>query len=159
MKKTIFLLGVFLSLNLISYGQQKLSKKEGTKILEAAWNDVKNSDTAGFIKLWVLDDTQWPYHGGEKFTVKDVKYNFADFRSYFDSALIGKLKFSEVECDTVEHSDAHYDYAKYYIKAWFRYSKNHVRGFGFYMDYVNNQWLIRFAPDYSDVTAPKKVGL
>lgn len=155
MKKTIFLLGVFLSLTVASDAQQKLTKKEATKILEAAWNDVKNSDTADFIKLWVLDDMQWPYHGGEKFTVKDVKYNFEDFRSYFDSALIRKLKFSQVEYDTNDHSDPHYDFGKYYIKAWFKYSNTHSRGFGFYMDYVNNQWLIRFAPDYSDVTSKK----
>lgn len=154
MKKTITLLSICLSLTMVTYGQ-KLSKKDGTKILERAWNDVKTSDTADFIKLWVIDEKQWPYHAGQKFTAKDVRINFADFKSYFDSAIINKLKFDKVECDTLEHSDPHYEFAKYYIKAWFKYSKTHSRGFGFYMDYVNNQWYIRFSPDYSDVTSKK----
>lgn len=157
MKKTILLLGLCIPLTFATYAQQKkapeLSKKEATKILERAWNDVKNSDSSDFIKLWVLDEVQWPYHGGEKFKVKDVKDNYEDFKSYFDSALVAKLKFDAVECDTLEHDDPHHEFAQYYIRAWFKYSKHHRRGFGFYMDYVNDKWLIRFSPDYSDVTS------
>lgn len=155
MKKTILLIGMCVSLTAISYGQQKLSKKEATKILERAWDDVKKVDTADFIKLWVIDETQWPYHGGQKFGAKDIKTNFLDFRTYFDSALVKKLKFNDVVCDTLEHSDPHHDFAKYYIKATFKYSNTHTRGFGFFMDYVNGQWLIRFSPDYVDVTSKK----
>lgn len=92
---------------------------------------------------------------GQTFGTKEVKENYWDFKSYFDTALIKKLKFNEVECDTVEHKDPHYDYAKYYIKAWFKYSSTHKSGFGFYMDYVNGQWLVKFSPDYSDITSKK----
>lgn len=155
MKKITVVLGISLCLSVITHGQQ-LTKKEGTKILEQAWNDVKNSDTADFIKLWVLDDMQWPYHGGKKFEASDVKINYADFKSYLDEALVKKLKFDGVECDTLSHGDPHYDYAKYYIKAWFKLSPTHKRGFGFYMDYVNKQWLIRFSPDYLDVDTSRK---
>jgi hypothetical protein len=155
MKKTIAFLSICLSLSLVSYGQ-KLTKKESRKILEKAWNDVKKSDTADFIKLWVIDQTQWPYHGGQRFGEKEIKENFADFRSYFDSALVKNLKLEDVECDTVEHNDPHYSFSKYYIRGMFKYSNTHKRGFGFYMDYVNKQWLIRFSPDYSDVTSSKK---
>jgi hypothetical protein len=158
MKKIIVLLSICMFLSAFTYAQQKpavktipkLTKKEATKILESAWNDVKTSDTANFIKLWSLDDTQWPYHAGSKFTRKDVYDNYLDFRSYFDTAMVKKLKFSGVECDTVEHSDPHYDYAKYYIKASFKYSNTHTGGFGFYMDYINKQWFVRFSPDYFD---------
>lgn len=156
MKKTIVLLSASLCLATISYAQPKLSKKEASKILEKAWTAVKKSDTASFIKLWVIDDMQWPYHAGQKFEVKDIKTNFRDFRSYFDSALIRNLKLQDVECDTIEHNDPHHDFAQYYIKASFSYSKSHSRGFGFYMDYVNKEWLVRFSPDYSDVTRGKK---
>lgn len=156
MKKTISILCISLCMTVLTYGQQqKLTKKESRKILESAWNDVKKSDTADFIKLWLLDKTQWPFHGGQMFTTKEVKENFNDFRSYFDTALVEKLKISEVECDTVGHDDPHYYYAKYYIKAWFKYSNTHKAGFGFYMDYANNQWLIRFSPDYSDIQSGK----
>jgi len=156
MKKTIALLFASAGLVAVSYAQPKLTKKDAGKILEKAWTAVKKSDTASFVKLWVLDDKQWPYHGGQKFEAKDVKTNFRDFRSYFDSALIRNSKLEDVECDTIEHNDPHYDFSKYYIKASLSYSKSHSRGFGFYMDYVNNEWLVRFSPDYSDVTRGKK---
>jgi len=151
MKKAIILSIICLSGSIFVSGQATLSKKESRQILEKAWDAVKASDTAAFVKLWAIDDKQWPFHGGKLFTVKDIKDNFEDFRSYFDTALVKKLKFDEVESDTVEHIDPHYDYAKYYIKAWFKYSPTQRSGFGFYMDYVNKQWLIRFAPDYSNI--------
>jgi hypothetical protein len=135
---------------------QKLSKKQSKEILEKAWKCVRTSDTAGFIKLWILDDKQWPYHNGQKYDVEQIRYNFADFKSYFDTALMKNLNIDEVESDTIEHNDPHHDFATYYIKAWFKYSKNHRRGFGFYMDFVNKEWHIRFSPDYSDETSSKK---
>lgn len=155
MKKTIALLSASLCLVAAGYAQPKLNKKEATKILKRAWEDVKKSDTADFVKLWVLDNVQWPYHGGQKFDRKDVYANYRDFRSYFDTALIKNLKLEDVGCDTVEHNDPHYEYAKYYIHASFKFSKTHSRGFGFYMDYVNKEWLVRFSPEYSDQTTRK----
>lgn len=156
MKKAVILSVICLSTIGFAFGQkQTLNKKESKKILEKAWDAVKANDTAAFAKLWIIDKQQWPFHGGQMFTHKDIYDNFLDFRSYFDSAMVKKLKFDEVECDTVEHKDPHYEYAKYYIKAWFKYSPTHSSGFGFYMDYVNNQWLVRFSPDYSDITRKK----
>ncbi len=147
MKKSTLLLGICLSLTVITYGQ-KLSKKEARQILEKAWNCVKTSDTLGFVKLWIIDNKQWPYHA-ESFDAKQVELNFLGFKEFFDTALAKNMKFDEVECDTVEHIDPHYDFSKYYIKAWFKYNNNYRKGFGFYMDYINKQWLIRFSPDYS----------
>lgn len=155
MKKIILLPGICLCLAVASYGQT-LTKKESSKILETALADVKKSDTSGFIKLWVMDGSQWPYHGGQKFSVNDIKDNYQDFKAYFDSALVNNLKFAGMQCDTIAHDDPHYEYAKYYIKAWFKYSSTHTRGFGFYMDYVNNQWLVRYSPDYLDANTPAK---
>jgi hypothetical protein len=155
MKKLLAILSICLSFTVITCAQ-KLNKKESTKILENAWNAIKNSDTAAFSKLWTLDKTQWPYHGGQTFGAKEIRDNYLDFRSYFDTALVKKLKFSEVTCDTVEHNDPHYEYAKYYITATFKYSNTHKAGFGFYMDYINNQWYVRFSPDYFDKNSSKK---
>ena len=95
MKKLLAILSICLSFTVITCAQ-KLNKKESTKILENAWNAIKNSDTAAFSKLWTLDKTQWPYHGGQTFGAKEIRDNYLDFRSYFDTALVKKLKFSEV---------------------------------------------------------------
>lgn len=70
MKKITALLSIGLCFTVLSYGQQKLSKKEATKILEKAWNAVKASDTTEFIKLWYVDKAQWPYHGDKHLAQK-----------------------------------------------------------------------------------------
>lgn len=154
MKKTIAILSLSLCLSVFASGQT-LTKKEATKILQRAWDDVKKSDTADFVKLWVLDDIQWPYHGGMKFGAAQVMQNYADFKQYLDEAILKKLKFDGVQCDTLEHGDPHYDYARYYIKAWFKLEDGHMRGFGFFMQYVNKQWMVRFSPDYVDIAGKK----
>jgi hypothetical protein len=160
MKKIITLSSICLCMSVLTYGQKTdakkavLTKKESRQILEKAWNYVKTNDTTDLIKMWVMDATQWPYHT-TPFTANEIKNNYYDFKSYFDTAISKNLKFDEVDCDTVEHIDPHYDFSKYYIKAWFKYT-NTRRGFGFYMDYVNDKWLIRFSPDYSEEHITKK---
>ena len=157
MKKIILLSGICLSISAFTFGQQALNKKAGTKILEKTWACVKANDTNGFIKTWALDDKQWPYHAGQKFTIDQVRTNFSDFKSYFAESLTKSSKFDVVECDTVSKDDPHYDFSKYYIRGWFKQSDNTWKGFGFYMDYVGDKWLARFSPDYSfSKTAPGK---
>jgi hypothetical protein len=153
MKKVLLISGICLSV--LTYGQQKLSKKESKQILEKTWNCVKTNDTAGFIKMWALDDKQWPYHAGQKFTEHDIRVNFGDFKRYFDVPLSKNMKIDAVESDTLSKDDPHYDFSKYYIRAWFNISATERKGFGFYMDYVGDKWLIRFSPDYS-VDKPAK---
>lgn len=154
MKKIIFLPVICICFALVANGQ-KMNKKDAKKILENVWNCVKKSDTAGFRKCWVMDKQQWPYHT-VPFDVQQITYNYLDFKSYFDTALANNMKFDNVECDTVETTDPHRGFSKYYIKAWFKYSDTYRKGFGFYMDYVDNKWLIRFSPDYSTVQSKKK---
>jgi len=60
-----------------------------------------------------------------------------------------------VECDTISHDDPHFDFAKYYIRAWFKLADNSRKGFGFYMFNSGDKWLIRFSPDYSNEPAKK----
>jgi hypothetical protein len=148
MKKLVALSIICLYVSINSYGQ-KLTPKEGRQILQKVWDCVKASDTSCFIKNWYINGDQWPYHGGKPFTVNDVKDNYYDFKAYFDSALSKNMKFDEVECDTVSHDDPHGFFSKYYIRAWFRYSPSYRKGYGFYMDYMDNRWVIRFSPDYS----------
>jgi hypothetical protein len=149
MKKVIILPIICLSVTFASFGQ-KLSKKDSRKIVETVWGYVKTNDTASFRKMWAMDGQQWPYHT-VPFDVQQIQFNFQDFKSYFDTALAKNMKIDEVECDTVEYNDPHRGFSKYYIKGWFKYSNTYKKGFGFYMDYVNNKWLIRFSPDYSVV--------
>ncbi len=146
MKKLILLPVLCFCLLGASYGQI-LNKKDGRKILENVWNYVKTSDTASFRKMWAMDGQQWPYHT-VPFDVPQIMINYQDFKSYFDTAIIKNMKIDEVECDTVELNDPHRSFAKYHITAWFNYSDTYRKGFGFYMDYLNNKWLIRFSPDY-----------
>ena len=157
MKKIILLPVVCILLAGASFGQKgpKLNKKDSRKILETVWNFVKTSDTAGFRKMWAMDGQQWPYHT-VPFDVQQIRFNYLDFKSYFDTALIKNLKIDDVECDTVEMNDPHRGFSKYYIKAWFRYNETTRKGFGFYMDYVSDKWLIRFSPDYTTDRKAKK---
>jgi hypothetical protein len=148
MKKAITLSIICYCLSGIVNAQQ-LNKKESREILERVWNCVKASDSSCFIKNWAVTNDQWPYHGGKPFTINDIKDNFYDFKVYFDSALTKNMKFDEVESDTVARDDPHGYFSKYYIRAWFKYSNSYRKGFGFYMDFVNKEWLIRFSPDYS----------
>jgi hypothetical protein len=146
MKKTVALLSICLCLTVAGYSQ-KLSKKDAKTILEKAWSCVKSNDTASFRKMWILDKEQWPYHT-VPFTVQEIMNNFYDFKVYFDKPLAGNMKFDEVGCDTVPRNDPHAGFSKYYIVAWFKLADNTRKGFGFYMDYVGDKWLIRFSPDY-----------
>ncbi len=154
MKKSIIISILSLCFSGIVYSQQ-LSKKESRQILQQVWDCVKNSDSSGFIKMWDIDNDQWPFHGGKPFTVNDCKDNYEDFKIYFDSALAKNMKFDEVESDTVSKDDPHGFFSKYYIRAWFKYSGTYRKGFGFYMAYINNKWLIRFSPDYSVTQSSK----
>lgn len=150
MKKLILLSGIFIGLSTLTYAQQKLSKKDGQKILETAISCVKKNDTAGFIKLWALDDKQWPYHGGAMFTRQEILNNFAAFKLFFDEPIAKNLKFESVICDTVAMGDPHRDFSKYYIRGTYKLSNNTKKGVGFFMDYVGDKWLVRFSPDYSN---------
>ncbi len=154
MKKLLLIPAICATLTL-SVSGQKLSKKEAKKILENAWTCIKNSDTSSFIKMWAMDAQQWPYHT-VPFDVQQIKINYYDFKSYFDTALAKNMKFDAVECDTVELNDPHRSFAKYYIRAWFKNTPTFKKGFGFYMDYINNKWLIRFSPDYSNANISGK---
>ncbi len=148
MKKIILLPLILMFIAGISTGQ-KLTKKDSKKILESVWNDVKTNDTASFRKMWAMDGQQWPYHT-VPFDVQQIRINFQDFKSYFDTALIKNMKIEDVECDSVTINDPHRGFSKYYIRGWFKYSSTFKKGFGFYMDYLNSKWLIRFSPDYSN---------
>jgi hypothetical protein len=157
MKKIILLTALWLGVSGMAIGQQHiLTKKEARQVLEKAWNAVKNNDSASFASVWILDESQWPYHGGAKFTPHDVQLNFWSFKKYFDEPLAKGMKIASVECDTLKKDDPHYEYAKYYIKAWFKISDTYSKGFGFYMDYVNDKWGVRYSPDYSQDTKTKK---
>ncbi|HTB32838.1 MAG TPA: hypothetical protein VK808_12475 [Bacteroidia bacterium] len=150
MKKTITVALLCLTISICTFGQ-KLNQKDAKKILETAFNAVKANDSSSFIKLWIIDKEQWPYHT-YPFTVNEIKNNFYGFKTYLDSAITKNMKFDEVECDTVAKADPHGGFAKYYIRGWFKYSAHHRKGFGFYMDYVGDKWLVRFSPDYSEDT-------
>lgn len=156
MKKIIILPAICLILGVGAYGQ-KLSKKESKKILENVWSYVQKSDTASFRKMWAMDGQQWPYHT-VPFDVQQIKINYLDFKSYFDTALTKNMKIEDVKCDTVEYNDPHRGFSKYYITGWFQYNAGYRKGFGFYMDYIGDKWLIRFSPDYLNefVTKSKK---
>jgi hypothetical protein len=51
-----------------------------------------------------------------------------------------------VEKDDLEGTDT-----KYWIKAWFKYDDHYFKGFGFYMAYLNNKWVVRDYPSTSSM--------
>jgi hypothetical protein len=155
MKKLLLLPAVCICLSGALFGQ-KLTKKDSRKILETVLNCVKTSDTSGFMNMWILDKEQWPYHT-QPYDKHQILLNYWSFKSFFDSALTKNLKIDQVDCDTVEYNDPHRGFSQYHITAWFNYSTSYRKGFGFYMDFIDNKWLIRFSPDYFSGPVPKAV--
>lgn len=125
---------------------QKLGSKQARRILQTAVNSLKESDSPGFVKLWYLDSTCAPYHQ-KPFTEATVISYFHYLRRFLDTALNSNLKIDHIEVSEVNEGSQ--GWGKYNIKAWFRYDKNYYKGFGFYMDYIDDKWQVRYIPDTS----------
>jgi len=149
MKKTIATIFFSVLLFAIAHGQT-ITKKEARQLLEQALHYLKTSDTASFINLWRLDDAPYPYHE-RTYTKEDVAGDFNQMKTFLDTALKQNLTIDHIEIEKQDLKDTAKYFGEYKIKAWFRYDEHYFKGFGFYVEYKNNKWVIRFSPDTSEM--------
>jgi hypothetical protein len=149
MKKTFTLLTFILLCTLVVNGQ-RLSKREASQILNTAYESLQRSDTSVFTSLWHLDNAPWPYHE-RQYKQSEVVRDFEHLREFLDTAIRRKLPFSEIEVTRVYKGISTENFGKYRITGWFDYDKHYSKGFGFFVDYVNGCWLVRFSPETSSV--------
>jgi len=150
MKKIFLTTSVCLLLLLVAQGQT-MHKKDAQQILEHALRYLKTSDTASFINLWLLDDSPYPFHQ-HPFTVEDVKNDFAHLKVFLDTALAQNYKIDHIEIEKEESKNKNERLGEYLVKAWFKYNEHYYKGFGFYVEYKNERWVVRFSPDTSSMT-------
>ncbi|HLG34208.1 MAG TPA: hypothetical protein VI757_04955 [Bacteroidia bacterium] len=137
MKKIIA--ATFISVLLMTAAQaQTLGKKEAQQLLEKAWRCMVTSDSGAFMNLWQTDNTA---SAKQKIT---EELNF--LREFLDTALARNLTIDNVEVE--KHNLKNTD-TEYWIKAWFRYDEHYYKGFGLYVAYKNNQWIVRGSPSTS----------
>jgi hypothetical protein len=151
MKKLIasLLATVFISAN--GSGQQ-LKKAQARQILETAITSLRTSDTTAFLNLWHFDGKPAPYHE-IPFTRKTALEYFHYMREFLDTALTRDLKIYEMELTKVGVEQQALNFGKYNIRAWFRYTDKYFKGFGFFIDYIEDKWMVRYIPDTSTRTS------
>lgn len=107
-------------------------------MLEKALSCLQTSDTICFINLWQVDYTATMR--------RRIISDFYAMRQFLDTALNRDLKISDVE---IERHNLKNSNIKYWIKAWFKYGEHAYKGFGFYVAYQNNRWIVRGEPSTS----------
>jgi hypothetical protein len=129
----------------------KLKKKQATQILQTALTSLKNADSVTFVKLWYFDGTAAPYHQNP-FTEKSAMSYFHYLREFVDTALTRNLKIDDIEIYKVDADQQALNFGKYNAKAWFKYNDKYFKGFGFFLDYIDDKWVVRYIPDTSTLT-------
>ena len=144
MKKIITAIIMCALLYATAHGQT-ITKKEARDLLEKAWSYLKTSDTAAFISLWMPDNSSVSYHK-RPYTKQEIKNDFIQVKDFLDTALTRNLIIDniEIEKENLENTDT-----KYWIKAWFKYDEHYYKGFGFYVAYKNEKWVVRDSPSTS----------
>lgn len=147
MKKVFTTSTVLICILTSAYGQ-KLRNAQAKQILETAISSLKTSDSAAFVRLWHFDGKPAPYHNSP-FTEKSAMSYFYYLREFVDTALIKNLKIDAIEITKVGAEQRALNFGRYNVKVWFKYTDTYFKGFGFFVDYIDNKWLVRYIPDTS----------
>jgi hypothetical protein len=147
MDKVVITSVLCLFLSTVSLGQN-LKKQEARKILETAYSTLKTGDSTTFVNLWYIDGTAAPYHK-KSFTEKTARTYFHYLREFLDTALILNLPIHRIDISKVDPGQQKLNFGKYNIKAWFKYTENYQKGFGLFIDYCNEKWVVRYIPETS----------
>ena len=150
MKKIFTISIICLCISTVLYGQ-KMTKKQARQILEKAIKSLRTADSTTFVSLWHFDGKSAPYHN-QPFTEITARSYFHYLEEFLDTALIRDLKIDDIEIDKVNAEQQAMNFGKYNIKAWFKYNDKYYKGFGFFLDYINEKWVVRFIPDTSTMT-------
>lgn len=124
---------------------QKPSKKDAKAILNKSWNCIKYNDSAAFVTLWGNEELTKtnpvrPHSNGE------IHNNLFYLRDFLRVAIENNMDitFMEIEKNKLDGTDT-----KYWVKAWFKNQQNTYIGYGFYIAYEQNKWVVRDYPSTS----------
>src|SRR5688572_24287039 len=145
MKRT-FTITITLICVLTNASGQGLKRAQARQILETAITTLKTSDSAAFVRLWHIDSKPAPFHDNP-FTEKTATTYFHYLREFIDTALTKNLKIDDIEVSKVDAVQQAQNFGKYNIKVWFKYSDKYYKGFGFFVDYIDDRWVVRYIPD------------
>jgi hypothetical protein len=141
---------IFLTLSAVQ--AQKISKTEARQLLTKAWVALETSDTSSFLSLWSLNDSISIHHN-RPHTKEQIIENFNFILIYLDTALYKNLPIQSIRISEMNLAGTD---TKYWIQAWFQYDKNRYKGFGLYVAYLKNKWVVRDYPSTS--TLQRNVG-
>jgi hypothetical protein len=141
---------LFLAISMMAQAQ-KLTKKEARRILQTAYDCLKENDSLRFVKLWHIDDMAPPYHSSP-FTEKNVMLYFHYYHEFIDTAIQKNISIESMNMSKVDDEMQKMNFGKYKVSAWFRYGENYYKGFGFFLDFINNEWKVRYLPESSTLT-------
>lgn len=136
--KKVFLALTVASILTVAYGQT-MTKKEAQQFLQKSWDYVKMKDSVSFSNLWSLNDSISKNHR-RPHTTEETFGDYRAVREWLDTALTRNLKIDYVE---VEQMNLKGTDTKYWIKAWFKYNDHYYKGYGFYIAYFNDKWVVR----------------
>ena len=74
-----------------------------------------------------------------------------------NTASMAEEALQYIEIEKYDPKDVDKDYnegstdEKYWIKAWFKYDEHYYKGFGFYLAYKNDKWVVRYNPSTSTI--------
>ncbi|MES2680130.1 MAG: hypothetical protein V4635_09610 [Bacteroidota bacterium] len=150
MKKIFITSIICLCISTALYGQ-KLTKKQARQILGKAISSLQSSDSTTFVSLWHFSGTP-PACDNHPFTEKTAITYYHYLREFLDTALTHNLKIDNIDIEKTDAEQQALNFGKYNIKAWFKYADKYYKGFGFYMDFIEGKWVVRFSPDTSTMT-------
>jgi hypothetical protein len=145
--KRAFTIFVLLLISSAFYGQ-RISKKEASRIVQSAITSLRNNDTASFVALWYIDDSPWPYHD-RVYSKKNAVSEFGYLREFMDTALVSYMAVDHIDIDRENSNGLPLRSGQRIVRVWFRYGDYYYKGFGFHLEYINRQWMVRFTPDTS----------
>ena len=137
--KTIIFTAVISFFLMAATHAQTLHKKEARDLLEKAWRCLVTSDSAAFARFRETDNP----------AEQNLAAEFNFIRQFLDTAIARNLAIHDVE---IEKHNLNNTDAEYWIKTWFQYDEHYYKGFGFYVAYKTNRWVVRGSPSTSSKT-------
>jgi hypothetical protein len=151
MKKIIFTIAILVLLLPVVHAQT-MNDQQVRQILQKAWDDLKTNDSVSFCNFWMLNDSASKLQR-RPHTNKDIIEYFDMVREFLDTAINKNTKIDNI--DITNENLAGTD-TKYWIQAWFKYEIGYYKGFGFYVAWVKNKWVVRDCPSTSTMINNKK---
>jgi hypothetical protein len=115
------------------------------ELLTKTFTYLKVSDEQAFLGQWLYD---LPLRSDEvPYMREDAREDFRELRSFLDTVLQRGTPFHGTTVEKLGKLEAKSLKAKYRISAYFEVTEKYAKGVSFYVDYVEEKWLYRSAPE------------